>query len=115
MKTMPKHQAITSQLATEILAGKYAAAGRLPSEIQLVKRFGVSRPTIGQALRGLQEQGLIERRAGSGTYVANGPSRLPGTRFTLPQIGMIVPHLRQTEIFVPILGELASLVRGHDF
>jgi DNA-binding LacI/PurR family transcriptional regulator len=115
MKSAPKHQSITSQLATEILAGKYGRSGRLPSEVQLVKRFGVARPTIGQALRGLQEQGLIERRAGSGTYVANGTARLPGTRSTLPQIGMIVPHLRQTEIFVPILGELASLVRGIDF
>jgi DNA-binding transcriptional MocR family regulator len=51
MKSTPKHQAITSQLATEILAGKYGRTGRLPSEVQLVKRFGVARPTIGQALR----------------------------------------------------------------
>src|SRR5688572_20305431 len=115
MNSLSKHRSITSQLATEILAGKYRQTGRLPSEVQLVKRFGVSRPTIGQALRGLQEQGLIERRAGSGTYVSTGPGSQPGTRSTLPQIGMIVPHLRQTEIFVPILGELASLVRGSDF
>jgi DNA-binding transcriptional MocR family regulator len=51
MKSSPKHQAITSQLTTEILAGKYGRTGRLPSEVQLVKRFGVARPTIGQALR----------------------------------------------------------------
>ena len=74
-KSSPKHQAITSQLATEILAGKYGQTGRLPSEVQLVKRFGVARPTIGQALRGLQAQGLIERRAGSGTYVSSGNGR----------------------------------------
>lgn len=114
MKQKPKHLAITSQLATEILAGKFGKAGRIPSEVQLVKRFGVSRPTIGQALRGLQEKGLIERRSGSGTYVSSGDARKPLPSL-LPQLGMIVPNLRQTEIFVPILGELASLARGHDF
>ena len=115
MKSAPKHQVITSQLATEILAGKYGRTGRLPSEVQLVKRFGVARPTIGQALRGLQAQGLIERRAGSGTYVSPGNGRKPGQPSSLPQLGMIVPYLRHTEIFIPILGELASLARGFDF
>lgn len=115
MKPTPKHLAITSQLATEILAGKYAAAGRLPSEIQLVKRFRVSRPTIGQALRGLQERGLVERRAGSGTYVSSGAGPAARTHSTRPSIGLIVPSLRHTEIFESILGELASLARGSDF
>jgi len=114
MKNSPKHRAITSQLATEILAGKYATSGRLPSEVQLVKRFKVARPTIGQALRGLQERGLIERRAGSGTYVSAGTASA-APRSTLPQIGMIVPSLRHTEIFESILGELAGLARGGDF
>jgi DNA-binding LacI/PurR family transcriptional regulator len=114
MNNSPKHRAITSQLATEILAGKYAATGRLPSEVQLVKRFKVARPTIGQALRGLQERGLIERRAGSGTYVSSGGNTAV-PRSTLPQIGMIVPCLRHTEIFESILGELAALIRGADF
>ncbi|MES2571958.1 MAG: GntR family transcriptional regulator, partial [Verrucomicrobiota bacterium] len=111
-----KHQAITSQLATEILAGKYRPTGRLPSEVQLVKRFGVSRPTIGQALRTLQSQGLIERRSGSGTYVSAGRrGAVSSSLSSLPQLGMIVPNLRPTEIFAPILGELASLARGNDF
>jgi LacI family transcriptional regulator len=114
MNPGPKHVSIASQLATEILAGKFSRSGRLPSEVQLVKRFGVSRPTIGQALRGLQEKGLIVRRSGSGTYVSSGEDRKPSTPL-LPQLGMIVPNLRQTEIFVPILGELASLARGHEF
>ena len=50
MKSPSKHRSIASQLATEILAGKYRQTGRLPSEVQLLQRFGVSRPTIGQAL-----------------------------------------------------------------
>jgi DNA-binding LacI/PurR family transcriptional regulator len=110
-----KHHAISRELTTEILAGKYRQTGRLPSEPQLVTRFAVSRPTIGRALRSLQEQGLIERRAGSGTYVRSGKEHPVESRPTSPQLGMIVPNLRQTEIFESICGELASLARVNDY
>lgn len=115
-----KHRDVSRILATEILAGKYSKTGRLPSELQLAERFKVSRPTIGRALLALREEGLIERRAGSGTYVSDprsgggsNPSRRPqtGTR----QLGMLVPNLRHTEIFETICGELADLARVHDF
>ncbi|MEI7909973.1 MAG: GntR family transcriptional regulator [Verrucomicrobiota bacterium] len=110
-----KHRAISRELATEIVAGKYRQTGRLPSETQLVKRFEVSRPTIGRALRSLQEQGLVERRAGSGTYVGPGNAHPAEAHSSSPQLGMIVPNLRQTEIFESICGELASLSRINDF
>ena len=42
---------------------------RLPSEADLVGQFGASRITVGRAVRDLQLAGLVERRAGSGTYV----------------------------------------------
>lgn len=115
MDNTTKHHAISRQLATEILAGKYRQNGRLPSETQLVKRFDVSRPTIGRALRSLQEEGLVERRAGSGTYVRLNKERPTDLRSSSPQLGMIVPSLRQTEIFESICGELASLARMHDY
>ena len=47
MATDPKHQLITQTLLAEITAGKFAPSGRLPSETQLVQRFGVS--TVGRA------------------------------------------------------------------
>ncbi len=115
MDTSPKHRAITRELSTEILAGKYRQTGRLPSETQLVQRFKVSRPTIGRALRSLQEQGLVERRAGSGTYVRSGKDRPADAHVGSQQLGLIVPSLRQTEIFEVICGELASLARMNDY
>ena len=69
MNIETKHREISRQLLAEIAVGKYRPDGRLPSETQLVKRFGVSRPAVARALRDLQTEGLIERRAGSGTYV----------------------------------------------
>jgi DNA-binding LacI/PurR family transcriptional regulator len=115
MNNSSKHRAISRQLATEIIAGKYRQTGRLPSEAQFVKRFSVSRPTVGRALKDLQEQGLIDRRQGSGTYIRAEKDRIHDAHSTIPQLGMIVPSLRHTEIFESICGELASLARVNDY
>ena len=87
MASIPsKHGEITRELRNEIASGKYGTDGRLPSEAQLVKRFGVSRPTTAQALRTLEHEGLLERRAGSGTFVTREHLSRTGRR----QMGMIV-------------------------
>lgn len=109
---LPKHREISRQLLADIAGGKYAASRRLPSEVQLGKRFGVSRPTIIRALQDLQSEGLIERRAGSGTYLkADGPKPPPTSR----QLGLLVPERGTTEIFDLVCGELSSLARAQDF
>jgi len=113
MASEPKHSRISQELLAEIAAGKYAPAGRLPSEAQLVSRFGVSRPTVARALRDLQDRGLIERRVGSGTYV-RGPGAA-GSADVPRQFGLLIPGLGTTEIFEVICGELAGLARVHGY
>jgi LacI family transcriptional regulator len=110
-ETPLKHREISRQLIAEIAEGKFAGSDRLPSEAQLVKRFGVSRPTVGRALRDLQAEGLIERRAGSGTYIRQRGSSTTTSR----QLGLLVPGRGSTEIFDLICGELAGLARAHDY
>lgn len=90
-----KYQLVFDDLRKEILSGKYRPGQKLPSEADLVKRFGASRITVGRAVRELQERDLVERRAGSGTYVRADPAR--GLSF-----GLIIPDLGRTEIFEPI-------------
>jgi DNA-binding LacI/PurR family transcriptional regulator len=111
MKGENKHREVSRQLLSDIAAGKYGVSGRLPGEEQLVKRFGVSRTTIGRALRDLQVEGIVERRAGSGTYVRKQGANASGTR----QLGLLIPELATIEIFALICGELASVVRSHDY
>jgi LacI family transcriptional regulator len=109
--TIPaKHQAISQQLLEAITSGKYPEHSRLPSEAQLVKRFGVSRPTVSRALRDLETRGWIERRAGSGTYVRTPPSNA-GAR----QLGLLATDLATTEIFELIAGELAIVARAEHY
>lgn len=53
--------------------GKFPAGARLPSEPDLAAELQVSRATLREALRALEGEGLVRRRRGSGTYVAEIP------------------------------------------
>lgn len=44
-------------------------SGRFPTEEELVNQYGISRHTVREALRSLQQQGLLERHQGKGTFV----------------------------------------------
>ena len=94
---VPKYQQVLDTIKTDILSGRYQPGQKLPSEAALLKRFGTSRITVGRALRELQQAGLVQRRAGSGTFVASASSDEGGLLF-----GLLVPNLGDTEIFGPI-------------
>ncbi len=108
-----KHKDISAFLEAEIASGKYGEGDRLPSETQLVRQFGVSRPTVARALLSLQLKGLLERRAGSGTFVCAAADRNPAVSTRL--LGLLVPGLGTTEIFELISGSLASLARAENY
>ena len=99
----PKYQQVYSALRRDIQSGRLTRGDRLPSEAELVKQFGASRITVGRAVRDLQAAGLVERRAGSGTYVK---TPQPSTAMSF---GLLIPDLGETEIFEPICqGMMAS-------
>jgi GntR family transcriptional regulator of arabinose operon len=103
---IPKHQRVRQTIADAIAAGEYQPGQRLPSESELVKTFDASRPTVNRALRELQLTGIIERRAGSGSYVrADAAAR--GYTF-----GLLIPELGRTEIFEPICRGMAEAQHG---
>lgn len=111
----PRYQEIARELREEIINNRYGQEGRVPSEAQLVRRFKVSRPTVAHALETLEREGLIERRAGSGSFVR--PNR-PGEVQDLTRnklLALLIPDLGNTEIFQLICGEIASLARVHDY
>ena len=64
---------VRRELKRLILGGEFALGSKLPNEDRLCERFGVSRVTIREAVRGLIEDGLVVRRHGSGTYVTRRP------------------------------------------
>jgi GntR family transcriptional regulator, hexuronate regulon transcriptional repressor len=71
--TQKLYQQIARRIAASIEDGRYAPGDRLPSERELADDFGVSRPTIRDAMIALEFQGLVEARQGSGVYVKAAP------------------------------------------
>jgi DNA-binding FadR family transcriptional regulator len=62
---------VASALRRMILEGHYAHEERLPAERNLAEEFNVSRGTIRSVLQILEEQSLVTRQVGSGTYVSH--------------------------------------------
>ena len=62
---------VATQLRRRILEGVYAYEERLPAERNLAEEFGVSRGTIRSVLDLLEQQNLVTRQVGSGTYVTH--------------------------------------------
>jgi DNA-binding GntR family transcriptional regulator len=65
----PKYQRIASTLRSDLRSGAYRPGGRLPAETALMERFGVSLPTLRQAIGLLRSEGLLVSRHGVGTFV----------------------------------------------
>jgi GntR family histidine utilization transcriptional repressor len=66
----PLHRQIRRAIARPILAGAWPPGRRIPSEHELMARFGVSRMTVNRALASLAGEGLVARKRKSGTVVA---------------------------------------------
>ena len=60
---------IVAALEDEIVSSRWPAGSKLPSERNLAEMLGVSRPMIREALRVLNERGLIHIYAGRGSFV----------------------------------------------
>ena len=66
--------AIAARLQRAIMEGAYPYGTRLPAERELASHFGASRSTVREALRQLEDQRLLSRRIGSGTFVNYRPT-----------------------------------------
>lgn len=66
----PLYQQLMSRLKNDIMAGVYPAGARIPSEQLLCDTYGVSRVTVRKAMLDLVQEGLLVRRQGKGTFVA---------------------------------------------
>ena len=61
---------VKQYLKQQLASGRWPPDALMPSEAELVAQFGVSRMTVNRALRELQNEGLIERVQGVGTFAA---------------------------------------------
>lgn len=69
-RSPPRYAAIKQSIRDAVRRGCLKPGDRVPSEAELVDQFGVSRMTANRALRELQAAGILVRRAGSGSFIA---------------------------------------------
>jgi GntR family transcriptional regulator len=65
---------LAQELRSRIQRGEFSPGERLPSEPELARRGAVSRSSMRAAIAMLEEEGYVDRRRGSGTYVTHRPA-----------------------------------------
>jgi GntR family transcriptional repressor for pyruvate dehydrogenase complex len=106
------YEQIVQQIEESILKGTLRPGDQLPAERDLASQFGVSRTAIREAVKVLQEKGLVEARAGKGTFVTS--STADAVRQTIAHAGRTgqpssLTHLVEIrEIFEPEIAAIAA-------
>ncbi len=97
--------AVTRQIEKLILRGILRPGERLPAERELAERFGVSRPSLREAISGLQDKGLLKSRAGAGIFVAD----VMGNAFSPALIKLFADHNEAVFDFISFRRDLEGL------
>ncbi|MCV0352419.1 MAG: FCD domain-containing protein [Nitratireductor sp.] len=96
---------VIRQIETLILEGVLRDGDRLPGERDLARQLDVSRPILREALKMLEERGLILTRHGGGTYVAD----IIGQVFTTPVRELIATHRKATADYLEYRREMEAV------
>ena len=98
-----KYKALADRLREELTRDGGRKGDKLPTELELSRRYQLSRQTVRHALRLLEEEGLIQRRQGSGSYATGkAPSAVPR------QIALVTSYL-DDYIFPAILHDAQAV------
>lgn len=76
MKQIPRYRTLYQTLRKHILGGIYREGDLLPSENELCSIYGMTRPTVRQALASLASDGLIRKHQGKGSIVHRMPREI---------------------------------------
>ncbi|MDR0336719.1 MAG: substrate-binding domain-containing protein [Planctomycetaceae bacterium] len=98
----PLHRSIFEYVQNLILSGECHHKQKLPTDHQLMRRFNVSRATVAKAMRDLENQGIIERRPGVGSFI----KPLAASQSVL--LAVVIAGLGDTEFYEPICASIAQ-------
>ena len=114
---LPLWAQVEADLRRRLAAGEFA--GRLPTEARLMSEYGVSRSTVRQATRRLRDDGLLQPRRGSGTFLTD-PAHLDETygvssvALTLRALGVEESSVVRVQDLRPAAGAADALGLGLD-
>ncbi|MGQ7793842.1 FCD domain-containing protein [Faunimonas sp. B44] len=101
--------AVIRQIETLILEGVLRAGERLPPERELALQLDISRPILREALKALEERGLIRTRHGEGTFVAD----ITGAVFNGAMIDLVRRHPQAAVDYLEFRRDLEGLAAAH--
>lgn len=87
---IPKYLSLQNQIKEDIISKKYPLFSKLPTELSLAEEYKVSRATVRQALSVLEQEGIIEKRWGSGNVVVSA-----GLSSNKDTVALILPDDRE--------------------
>ncbi len=90
-KPTPAYQQIKHYILRAIHSGQWRTGTAIPTEMRLAEQFAVSRMTVNRALKELTEEKVLQRRQGSGTFVAQ-----QQFNHTFVEVRNIADDIRQT-------------------
>ena len=70
MRIAPAYKAVSAEIERIIVSGELEPGAPLPTEQELAQQFGVNRSTLREAIRQVEQEGLVERREGRRLFVA---------------------------------------------
>jgi DNA-binding GntR family transcriptional regulator len=65
----PRYSQLAAMIRARIIAGEWSAGARIPSGPELTQIYGVSKTTAERAVMILEQEGMLQRRVGVGTFV----------------------------------------------
>jgi DNA-binding transcriptional regulator YhcF (GntR family) len=113
----PIYQQVADEIKALIARGELVEGQALPPVRQVAADLGVNLNTVAAAYRGLQEEGLISIRHGSGAVVAAHRTKTAGAKDLRRTLGavlteMVLSGMRKAEILAAVAEELRRLQKG---
>lgn len=99
-EAIPLHAEVAAMLRHQIMSGVLQPGTPLPPLSELTGKFGVARMTIRHAMNSLEEEGLIERHAGRGTFVKQVELPIRQTLNMNAELGQLHSMVAQLEVSV---------------
>jgi GntR family transcriptional regulator len=100
MRAQPRYIQAEERLRNLLETGGYRPGDKLPPEPELARQIGVSRATLREALRSFEQQGLIQRKQGVGTFINPRPVYAESGLENLESIEMV---LRSRQFSIQVL------------
>jgi len=99
LPSRPRYVQIEESLHALLKTGGYRPGDKLPPEPALAQQIGVSRATLREALRSLEQQGIINRKQGVGTFVSLRPPYIESGLESLESMEMLLASRQILPVF----------------